>query len=453
MNTAELDAQQQAPGTVLFVDDEQNILSSLRRLFRPVGYRVLVAANGPEGLALLEKDQIDVVVSDMRMPEMSGAEFLARIAQRWPQTMRILLTGYSDLESTVEAVNKGHIYRYVSKPWDDNDLKLTVHQALEVKRLEEDHKRLLEVTRQQNQQLKEFNTSLETMVKARTEEIQQTADMLDLAYKELRHSYVNSIPVFANLIEMREGNNTGHSRRVGELARALAERMALHEDEVQNIYFAGLLHDVGKLGLPDSVISKPFADLNRQERALVVKHPVMGQGALVALDSLETAGRIIRAHHERYDGKGYPDGLVGKDIPLGARIIAVANDFDALQLGKLSDQPLSSEEAARHIETHTISCYDPDVVKVFLAWLKDNPQQGPSVMALAVPAEKLRQGMVLARDLFNSEGILLLSRGHFLTDKLIARIRVLERDEDTRFAIYIQHERGDGDAFVAKGGL
>ena len=445
MDVAQMNAEQAGAETVLFVDDEQNILSSLRRLFRPVGYRILVASGGPEGLAMLEAEHVDIVVSDMRMPQMSGAEFLAQVAQRWPQTMRILLTGYADLESTVDAVNKGHIYRYVSKPWDDNDLKLALRQALEVKRLEEDHRRLLEVTQSQNRQLKEFNTNLEAMVKARTDEIQQTADMLDLAYQELKHSYINSIPVFANLIEMHEGSIAGHSRRVGELARALAEKMGLEQDDVQDIYFAGLLHDVGKLGIPDAVIRKPFSSLTRDERVLMVKHPVMGQSALVALDSLENAGQIIRSHHERFDGTGFPDGLVGHDIPLGARIVAVANDFDALQLGTRLDQSLSSEEAARYIETNAVSCYDPTVVKAFVAWLRENPQLGPSVSALAVPAEKLRNGMVLARDLFNSEGILLLSKGHVLTDKLISRICLLERDEDSRFSIYILHERGEVD--------
>ena len=128
--------------SLLFVDDERNILSSMKRLFRPLGYHIHLASSGAEGLEILEREDIDLIVSDMRMPEMNGAEFLERAAQQWPNAMRILLTGYSDLGSTVAAVNKGKIYRYVSKPWEDQELVLAVQHALERKNLEDEKKRL-----------------------------------------------------------------------------------------------------------------------------------------------------------------------------------------------------------------------------------------------------------------------------------------------------------------------
>ena len=157
-----------APATLLFVDDEPGILSSLRRLFRPHGYRILVAESGALGLAELEKTPVDLVISDMRMPEMDGATFLKAVRQRWPDTVRILLTGYADVTSTVAAINEGEIYRYVSKPWDDNEIVNTVREALERYRLKQENLRLTALTQSQNEELKGLNASLEQKVAERT---------------------------------------------------------------------------------------------------------------------------------------------------------------------------------------------------------------------------------------------------------------------------------------------
>ena len=425
------------PG-LLLVDDEKNILSSLRRLFQPEGYRIFLAEGGAAGLDILEKEEIDVIISDMRMPNMSGAEFLAAVAEKWPRTERILLTGYSDLSSTVAAVNEGHIFRYISKPWEDNDIKFTVEQALKKKHIEEERNRLLIVTHKQNQRLKEFNTNLESMVEARTQEIQQTADMLDLAYEEIKHSYTQSIPIFANLIEMREGTSAGHSRRVGEMAKGIAERMGLEEQKVQCIYFAGLLHDVGKLGLPDNLLNRPYARLSPKEKKQVDGHARAGQAALIALEALEDAGQMIRSHHERFDGKGFPDGLKGEEIPLGARIIAIVNEFDALQLGTMLEGVFTSEEALQFIDTHKGTRYDPDLVPVFMQWYLDNQHTYKGIQEVAVTHTDLVVGMKLSRDLMSKQGLLLLSRGHILDQRLIDRIAAFQRDEETVYTIYVE---------------
>jgi len=425
--------------TLLLVDDEPNIIAVLKRLFRTEGYNILVANSGAEGLTQLEQARVDVVVSDMRMPHMDGVEFLSRVAEKWPATERILLTGFADLSSTVEAVNKGRIYRYISKPWDETELKLAVAQALEKKRLSDERDYLYAVTRKQNRQLREFNQNLEAMVASRTEEIQQTADMLDLAYKDLNHSYVHMIPVFANLVEMREGSACGHSRRVGDIAKALAERMGLDEDAVQDIYFSALLHDIGKMGLSDQLLERAQPSLTATEQALMAKHSVMGQAALMSVSMLEEAAVMIRNHHERYDGKGYPDGLVGEEIPLGARVLAVANDFDALQLGNLIDGVFSMHEAASFIESNAGSRYDPNVVDIFNVWFQENQDGIEAIQELALALDDLEAGMELSRDLQNAQGILLLSKGHVLDLNLIERIKVFERDDDHRYTVYICH--------------
>jgi len=160
--TAEPEGEQttQPSHTILCVDDEQNILSALRRLFRPAGYIILLADSALKGLQILEQNPVDLVISDMRMPEMDGARFLAEVKCRWPDTVRILLTGYADMESTVAAINEGGIYRYIAKPWEDNDLRMTVQRALDHKDAEIKRRQLLDLTHRQNEELKALNASL-----------------------------------------------------------------------------------------------------------------------------------------------------------------------------------------------------------------------------------------------------------------------------------------------------
>ena len=273
----------------------------------------------PLGLEIMARETIDLVVSDMRMPEMNGAQFLQKVNEQWPDTIRILLTGYAEIGATIDAINKGHIYRYISKPWEDNDIVLAIKQALHQKQLEKANQGLEELTRKQNEELKDLNANLEQKVKARTEEVRQTMGFLEVAHEKLKKGFITSIRVFSNLIEMREGVMAGHSHRVAELSRAIAQQMGMAEAEVQDVFLAALLHDVGKIGLPDYLLEKPFANLTNEERLEVIKHPVKGQTALMALEQLQGAAKLIRSHHEHFDGLGFPDKLHGLEIPLGAQ--------------------------------------------------------------------------------------------------------------------------------------
>ena len=176
--------------TVLLVDDEESILNSLRRLLRGQPYQVLLASGGAQALEIMAQQRIDLVMTDARMPNMDGATLLAHIHDLYPNTTRILLTGYADLPTIIKAINDGQIHRYISKPWNDDEMLLTLRQVLQHQHSERERQRLVQLTRQQNEQLKTLNSTLEKHVAARTAELQQTADMLDLAYEELKHSYV-----------------------------------------------------------------------------------------------------------------------------------------------------------------------------------------------------------------------------------------------------------------------
>lgn len=427
-------------GTLLFVDDEENILRSLKRLFRPLRYRIFTALGGALGLEVLEKEQIDLVISDMRMPEMDGAAFLKQVAVRWPDAVRILLTGYADMESTIRAVNEGHIYRYVSKPWEEHDLTLTVKQALEQKNLVREKARLEALTRKQNEELAVLNADLEKKVEKRTEEVRQTMSFLELAHESLKKQFTTSVKVFANLIDLREGNLAGHSKRVSHLSKQLAIDLKFSEKDRDDVYFAALLHDIGKIGLSDHLLKKPYSTLIQTDRVEVEKHTLVGQGALMALEQLHDAATLIRSHHEHFDGDGYPDGLKYNDIPLGARILAVVNDYDALQIGTLMPRKLPEREARNFLLEESGKRYDPAVVNTFMILLDESNQDlDASSGELKMKSSALKSGMVLSRDLITN-GVLILSEGHVLNPNIIKKIYSFEAALQCDIALYIRFE-------------
>ena len=423
--------------TLLFVDDESNILSSLKRLFRSQGYQILTAESGREGLACLEKQPVDLIISDMRMPEMDGAAFLEQVASRWPMTVRILLTGYADITSTIAAVNKGQIYRYISKPWEDNDILLTVQRALEQKRLEQDRRRLETLTRKQNDQLKTLNASLEDKVAARTSELQQAVSFLELAQKSLNESYCTTVEVFSNLIEMREHHAHGRTRKIAEYAVQMAELLGMNAADIQQLRYAALLRNIGKISLSDKLIKKPFNSMSDIEHKAFIRHPVVGKGVLIALEPLQDAARLLYHQHEHFDGTGYPEGLNGKDIPLAARILKVAGDYYDLQQGLLATELLNPNDARDYIIKFRGRHYEPAVVDAFRKVLGRIAESKENISERIVKSSGLHSGMVLSRDLLLKDGLLLLSQGHCLTEAIIERIYNLEESIDDDLEIYI----------------
>jgi response regulator RpfG family c-di-GMP phosphodiesterase len=371
----------------------------------------------------------------MRMPEMDGAQFLEKVRGGWPGIVRILLTGYADIASTVAAINRGEIYRYISKPWDDNEIVLTVRDALTRQRLEQENARLDSLTKKQNEELKALNASLEQKVAERTVQLRETLGSLEQAHQALNKSFMTSVRVFSGLLELRGGRLGGHSKRVAELARAIAQRMACSDKDSQDILLAALLHDIGKIGLPDDLIAKPFNLLGNQARAEVMKHPLIGHNVLMSVNQLQAAAVYVRHHHECFDGSGYPDHLAGLAIPLGARILGVANDYDALQLGTLTQRALSAEEAKTFLIENRGRRYDPAVIDAFAQiQLESSKQSSPEIPMR--PAQ-LQPGMMLARDLNHQDGYLLLARDHTLDATVIKELRRLEDADGKPLVLYI----------------
>ena len=428
-----------SPSTILLVDDEPGILSSLRRLLRPSGYVILTAESGKAGLEILEREPIDLVISDMRMPEMDGAKFLEQVRSRWPYVTRILLTGYADITSTINAINKGEIFRYISKPWNDSDLVLLVRDALESTRLRSENTRLLALTQSQNEELKEFNADLENKVRQRTAEIEQINSFLNLANDKLKQNFLVSIKVFSGLIDLRGGIVSGHSRRVADLVRKLTAFMKIDAKTQHDAFFAALLHDIGKIGFPDNLLSRPVSKMNGDELGLYRKHAAAGEAALMPLDELKDVAKIVRAHHERFDGQGFPDGLEGSLIPLGARILSVINDYDGLQIGSLAEKRMNPDEAKALIIQSRGKRYDPLVIDAFVEFLSGVAQERIPERAVSYP--DLKVGMVLSRDLLSRDGVLLLTADFVLDVNLIRQIQDYAHRENHAPQIYIRTDK------------
>ncbi|WP_440110846.1 HD domain-containing phosphohydrolase [Acidovorax sp. BL-A-41-H1] len=410
----------EAPWTVLCVDDEPGILSALKRVLRAEDCKVLQANGGAEALQLLEQHPVDVVVSDMRMPGMDGAALLAEVRKRWPETARILLTGYADMNATIAAINNGQIYRYIHKPWDETELRLTVRQAAEHQLLQRDRARLQALTAAQNEELRVLNTGLEERVQARTADLEKAND-------QLRRNYLTSIRIFSNLLELRSGVLAGHGKRAAGLARKVANAMDLTSEETQDVFVGGLLHDIGFMALPDFILAKPVGKLTAAEMVQYQRHPVLGAQSFMALDEHQAVAALIRAHHERFDGTGFPDKLQGTQIPMGARILAIASTYDDLTHGHLTGMPLTEAEARTILQRGRGTQFDPEVLDVFLHVTQEVKPKPVRIDSFT--PENLQPGMALAKDLLSKEGVLLLSAGHSLSAEMISRIRKYEKSE------------------------
>jgi len=419
------DAVEVKPATVMCVDDEPNILSSLKRLFRPLGYRVLTAESGAAGLQLLEKEErVDLIISDMRMPEMDGAQFLEKVRERWPETIRLLLTGYSDVTSILAAINRGEIYRYITKPWDDNDILLVVRHALERRELELEKERLETLTRTQNDELKSLNASLEAKVEARTADLAASNEAILGANKKLKSNFITTIKIFSSMIEMRGGNLAGHSRRVADLARRIAVKLGLDANDTQEVFIAGLLHDIGKIGFPDELLGLPVNLIVGDYLHIFRKHPIRAEQLLMPLEDLRGVASVLRSHMERFDGAGFPDGLSGMAIPLGA----------------LVQRRVLAQDARQIVYDSAGKRYDPAVVAAFRALNEGDPVE--KQRDIAVIARDLVPGMVLSRDLVTPDGLMLLSAEHVMDPRMIAKVCDFETKNELRLGIWVWPPKG-----------
>jgi len=319
------------PYKIMVVDDEPANLRLLERLFRR-DYKVLMAASGAEALQLLAQHDVALLITDQRMPGMSGTELLKQSVAFRPHMVRIILTGYTDVSTLVEAINCGQIYKFVQKPWHNDDLRLTVERAIE-----------------------HYQTN-----KAR-HDLELANGRLTVRLKEMSQGFVRAI---ADALEAKDEFVHGHARRVCGYATAIGRRLRLDSARLEQLSLAAFLHDIGKIGTPDDILLKP-APLSDEERAVMQLHSERGARMLAGMPEMQDVADAVRYHHEHYDGSGYPEGLRGEQIPLAARIIHVADAYDAMTSPRPFRRACDHATALRQLEEKSATQFDPQVVRAF----------------------------------------------------------------------------------------
>jgi putative nucleotidyltransferase with HDIG domain len=335
----------------LVVDDEPSVRSVLARLLQSRGYQVREATNGREAVAALERAPADLVLTDIHMPEMTGVELLAEVRRRWPDVGVLMVTGVPEVHTAVACLSQGAL-DYMGKPFQIEEALARVQQALEKRRL------ILEN--------RDYQFNLEDKVRAQADRI-----------KEL---FVEGVQALAHALEAKDAYTRGHSARVAAYATATARAMGLDERLLAEVHLGGVLHDIGKIGVREAVLLKP-AKLTPEEYAHIKQHTVIGERILQPL--LKDKPRvleIVRSHHERPDGLGFPDGLVGAGIPLAARITAVGDTFDAMTTARPYRIPRPAAEGLEELVRFSGTQFDRDAVQGFLRAFPD-----PAALPIATP--------------------------------------------------------------------
>ena len=326
---------------ILIVDDEREITEILADLLSE-DYECLKAGSAEQALDCLRAGEFQLVISDITMPGMSGLEMIPHVKQLSPDTVVVMISGMQTVESAIGALRLG-AFDYLMKPFDLRQVEAVVKRALE-------HHELV-VAKQR------YENHLEELVEQRTAE-------LDRALNSLEGSYRSTLKALTAALETRDSETHGHSERVVTYSLRLGREYGLSSEEMKALEFGSLLHDIGKIGVPDSILRKP-AKLTEEEWVRMREHPVHGQQILRGIEFLQGAAKVVAQHHEQWDGSGYPNGLRGEEIDVCARIFAVADAFDAITSDRVYRRGKSYEAAAQELDDWAGRQFDPTVVEAF----------------------------------------------------------------------------------------
>jgi putative nucleotidyltransferase with HDIG domain len=342
---------------ILVVDDEPMIREILRETLEQEGHRVAEAENGKVACDRVNSESFDLILTDVKMPVMDGFTLMKNLGDLTDQIPVIVITSFSDIDVAVDSIRLG-AYDYIVKPFNISQVTISVRRALERRRL------LVENV--------QYKKSLEAKVVEKTidlirknKKLEQQATLLEDLLRDLRESYEATLDAMVSAIESRDFETKHHCRRVQSYAVLLAERMGVAPEQLMDISYGALLHDVGKIGVPDSILLKP-GKLTEEEWETMRNHTLIGYKMISRIKFLKGAADIVLYHHERWDGGGYPYGIAAQDIPLGARIFSVADTFDAITSRRVYKEAVPMDVAKKEIERCSGEQFDPDVVDAFL---------------------------------------------------------------------------------------
>jgi putative two-component system response regulator len=355
-----MDEQATAPKRVLIVDDESNIRAVLLRALAGANYALREAPSGAAALERLAEEPADVVISDLQMPGMSGLELLRAVKARDDTVGFIMLTGAGTMKDAIEALRL-QADEYLLKPFNIEEVALAVQRALR-------HRALLLENRY-------YQAHLEERVKEQAE--------------QLENMFVEALLSLANAIEARDGYTRGHVERVTRYAVATGNELGLSADRLRNLWVGALLHDVGKIGVPDTILRKP-GKLTKEEYEIMKRHPGIGAAIMERSSFLRPALEAVLHHQERWDGLGYPFGLQRDQISVEGRILSVADTYDAIITTRPYRPMRSPAEAVAELRRYAGTQFDPDVVDAFVRAMQNDFPQDPSLPTL--PDRELTMG-------------------------------------------------------------
>lgn len=330
---------------IMVVDDEEPILDIVGEMLRRDGYEVAVAATAAQALEAVRTrpGYYDVVMTDLGLPEKSGIELLHEVGEMDDGIIKVVLSGRATVDNAIDSLREG-AYDFIQKPVVKEELSALMRRALEFRDLKLENAR--------------HYAHLEDMVRSRSAQLASTLE-------EIRRSYEFTLEALVAMLDAREHQAAEHSPKTRDLTVTLAQRVGLSGEELQSVATGALLHDIGKIGIPDSILLRE-GPLLEEQWEVMMRHPEIGYNILKSSPYLREVAKVVHQHQEYYDGSGYPQGLKGKDICVGARIFAVVDAYDAMRSVRVYREPLSSEDASREILRHSGTQFDPEIVKVFL---------------------------------------------------------------------------------------
>ena len=420
--------------SILLLDDEPEVLKALQRALRR-DYHVHIFTDPQEALEFFKNSPTQLVISDMKMPNINGAEFLTEIVHINNRCKRVVLTGYADTELAKDAINKGQISAYVNKPWDNQELKNILSDL--ITELKQENKKLSIVKKLMvdNKRL-----SLDQAPKAPINESLKD-ERLNALNQQKKLKTVNNelLQLSANLIAMQTRDTSGHTFRIAQQCKAVAKRLGLSEVECKNIHLAALFYRVGIHILPPVLIARPWFQMSQQERYAFMKYPQASYDILRTTEILMPCAEVVLHLFERIEGSGTPHKLKGDDIPVGSRILAIAVYYDLLVLGEIKGKCISPHEAFIMIDKHLDTIFDAKIFSIYKDLL-ENPQPNEGI-EVATCVSDLTPGMVLSQDVVTYEKNKLLSEGCVLTENNI--LGLTKHKERTKQVIiaYVKHQK------------
>lgn len=421
---------------ILIVDDEPYVLRAIQRLLKSLSVEVLVASDGMQAIQELRQNSgVAVIISDQFMPGMSGADLLEHVREEHPDAVRVMLTGNNDLATAIEAINRGDVFRFVLKPWKNNELLSIVEMALKQHNIQMSYKRYQALLADQNDRLRELNEELESRVRERTRALLSSREEISKLYDELQESFDSTIQVLLSSMELGDIKIVDHCRRTAQRAQQLSIAVSLPEGMVKPLVRAGLLHWIGLVGAPTSMFAKYVTDLDVEEQAIWEFHTLLGQQVVQSVPALQRTGLIMLHYLNQYDdidfrvGADIGNGVtLDEDLLLGCRILNICSAFER---ARTISQARRADDTDAMITTKGMNIlkqgsgtrFDPNLVRQFRDTVEAQLRHSRSERKLNSITE-LIPGMILSRPIETIQGIPIAPQDIAITAELLRRFQL-----------------------------